>query len=219
MFARLRFLVSNNIGYLAAFVLIALAITILVGVNLRPRTDALALGNPSAPRPVAEDEMPVGLPPVARPAVNEPSGAESIVTEIDYASLRPDPAMVARTHAALSCAAGRDIPVDPTLDTAATEFWKNETLFEGDLNRYVELIEKHRLAPKLKKFMRVGGIVVASMNTADPCVFGDVDMRTIFPPEEWEGIDSVGIAFFPVPGMSDQPVASFEVLLMDNDSE
>jgi len=125
------------------------------------------------------------------------------------AALRPD--------TAIACAAGRDLTFDPALDAAAADLWYVESVYGGDFNRMERVAREHNLIPHLKMSMRIPGVVAANLNHADPCIVGGRDLRRILDADDFEGIDAAGVAFFPMPGFENEPVASFMVILLDRD--
>jgi hypothetical protein len=139
------------------------------------------------------------------------------VVEIDPATRRPDPSVASRIHAAVACAAGRDLTFDPALDAAAADLWYVESVYGGDFNRMERVAREHNLIPHLKMSMRIPGVVAANLNHADPCIVGGRDLRRILDADDFEGIDAAGVAFFPMPGFENEPVASFMVILLDRD--
>ncbi|MGQ9547531.1 MAG: hypothetical protein ACUVSY_17655 [Roseiflexus sp.] len=66
--------------------------------------------------------------------------------------------------------------------------------------------------------MRVSGIVAANLNNADPCVSGGIDLHSVFLRETFDGIDAAGVAFFPIPELSQEPMSHLQVLLLDVES-
>lgn len=218
----LTLLVRRNAGVIAVAIIAALIVAVLAGVALTPARGATPLGDPNAV--VVEPTLapPDSLPPVARPASVPLSSAERIdasggVVEIDPATRRPDPSVASRIHAAVACAAGRDLTFDPSLDAAAADFWYVETVYGGDFNRLERVARERNLIPKLKRSMLVPGIVAAQLNHADPCIVGDVDLRRVLDAADFDGIDAAGVAFFPMPGFEQEPVSSFMLILLDLD--
>ena len=218
----LTLLVRRNAGVIAVAIVATLIVAVIAGVALTPARGATPLGDPNAVVVEPTIAPPDSLPPVARPAAVPVSSTERIdtsggVVEIDPATRRPDPSVASRIHAAVACAAGRDLTFDPALDAAAADFWYVETVYGGDFNRLERVARERNLIPKLKRSMLVPGIVAAQLNHADPCIVGDVDLRTFLTADDFDGIDAAGVAFFPMPGFEQEPVSSFMLILLDLD--
>ena len=218
----LTLLVRRNAGVIAFALAVVVIVALIVGTALTPARSATPLGDPNAV--VVEPTLapPDSLPPVARPAAVPVSSTERIdtsggVVEIDPATRRPDPSVASRIHAAVACAAGRDLTFDPALDAAAADFWYVETVYGGDFNRLERVARERNLIPKLKRSMLVPGVVAAQLNHADPCIVGDVDLRYFLTAADFDGIDAAGVAFFPMPGFEQEPVSSFMLILLDFD--
>jgi len=218
----LTLLVRRNAGVIAVAIVATLIVAVIAGVALTPARGATPLGDPNAVVVEPTIAPPDSLPPVARPAAVPVSSTERIdtsggVVEIDPATRRPDPGVASRIHAAVACAAGRDLTFDPALDAAAADFWYVETVYGGDFNRLERVARERNLIPKLKRSMLVPGVVAANLNHGDPCIVGDVDLRRILDADDFEGIDAAGVAFFPMPGFEQEPVSSFMLILLDLD--
>ena len=218
----LTLLVRRNLGVIAFALIVVAFVVVIAGVALTPARSATPLGDPNAA--VVEPTLapPDSLPPVARPAAVPISSTGRIdtssgVVEIDPATRRPDPGVASRIHAAVACAAGRDLTFDPALDAAAADFWYVETVYGGDFNRLERVARERNLIPKLKRSMLVPGVVAAQLNHADPCIVGDVDLRYFLTAADFDGIDAAGVAFFPMPGFEQEPVSSFMLILLDFD--
>lgn len=225
---KLKLLAQRNATTLAFTFSIVLFVAVITGIALTPSRAAMPLGDPNAPVPEAT-AAPLpdnAMQPVSRPGAvpisnggapdDDPYGG---VVQIDEASLRPAPQAASRLHAAIACAAGRDLHFDPSLDAAAAELWYIETVYNNDFSRLEQFIRDYDLAPRLKTSTRIPGVVVANLNQIDPCVVGDVDLRAIFSADDFAGIDAAGVALFPVPGFETAPVASFTVILLDLDAQ
>jgi hypothetical protein len=218
----LTLLVRRNLGVIAFALIVVAFVAVIAGVALTPARGATPLGDPNAAVVEPTIAPPDSLPPVARPAAVPVSSTERIdtsggVVEIDPATRRPDPGVASRIHAAVACAAGRDLIVDPALDAAAADLWYVETVYNGDFNRLERVARERNLIPKLKRSMLVPGIVAAQLNHADPCIVGDVDLRYFLTASDFDGIDAAGVAFFPMPGFEQEPVSSFMLILLDVD--
>ena len=216
----LAILIRRNAGVIAVAIIAALIVAVIAGVALTPARGATPLGDPNAVVVEPTIAPPDSLPPVARPAAVPVSSTERIdtsggVVEIDPATRRPDPSVASRIHAAVACAAGRDLTFDPALDAA--DFWYVETVYGGDFNRLERVARERNLIPKLKRSMLVPGVVAAQLNHADPCIVGDVDLRYFLTAADFDGIDAAGVAFFPMPGFEQEPVSSFMLILLDLD--
>ena len=217
----LAILIRRNAGVIAVAIVATLIVAVIAGVALTPARGATPLGDPNAVVVEPTIAPPDSLPPVARPAAVPVSSTERIdtsggVVEIDPATRRPDPSVASRIHAAVACAAGRDLTFDPALDAAA-DFWYVETVYGGDFNRLERVARERNLIPKLKRSMLVPGVVAAQLNHADPCIVGDVDLRYFLTAADFDGIDAAGVAFFPMPGFEQEPVSSFMLILLDFD--
>ena len=219
---KLMILTRRNASVIAVTISAVLIVAIIAGVALTPARGATPLGDPNAVVVEPTIAPPDSLPPVARPAAVPISSTERIdtsggVVEIDPATRRPDPGVASRIHAAVACAAGRDLTFDPSLDAAAADFWYVETVYGGDFNRLERVARERNLIPKLKRSMLVPGIVAAQLHHADPCIVGDVDLRYFLAAADFDGIDAAGVAFFPMPGFEQEPVSSFMLILLDLD--
>jgi hypothetical protein len=218
----LTLLVRRNLGVIALALTVVAIVAVIAGASLPPARGATPLGDPNAVVVEPTVAVPDSLPPMARPGVVPVSSTErldttSAVMQIDPATRRPDASVASRFHAAIACVAGRDLTFDPSLDAAAADLWYVETVYRGDFNRMERVIRERNLAPNLKFSMLIPGVVAARLNNPDPCIVGDVDLRDIFTAADFDGIDAAGVAFFPMPGFDNHPVASFTVILLDLD--
>lgn len=179
----------------AATLFLALAaVIILLGPQ---RGDARALGDPSAPRPVAAAEpAPVGQPPVARPAALPPealasSGGAGGAPQNLIEARMPDERFHPAALAAVQCAVGREVAHDPALDAIAIDVWRAQA--QGQVPVVQRLINDHGL--------RVVSLLTLDRDappSADPCVFGGADLRKRAG-AQWSDAAVVGVAAFPEP--------------------
>ncbi len=197
----------------------AVALFIVLGAGailLAPRSgDARAIGDPSAPRPVAAAApAPIGQPPVARP-VNLPpeavgsrdrgrSGASQNLIEARMPDERFHPA----ASDAVRCAVGHEIARDPALDKVAIAIWRADAL--GGLDAILgRLYQEHGIAV----FTTIPALTNQGGDPSDPCRFGGVDLRDILPRDAWGDVKVAGVAFFSEPdGTPDFPLSSMVVV-------
>ncbi|MCS6920654.1 MAG: hypothetical protein NZM07_01815 [Elioraea sp.] len=197
----------------AAALFLALgAVVVLFGPQ---RGDARALGDPSAPPPVAAaDPLPVGQPPLARPAALPP---EAVAAQVGGGGGTPPNLIEARTPderftpaalAAVRCAVGRDLAHDPALDAVAVIIWRADA--KGELDAMIgRLYQEYQISA----FTTIPALANQGADPSDPCVFGGMDLRQVLPRDAWGDAATVGVAFFrEQDGPPDFPLSSMVVV-------
>ena len=180
----------------------------------------IALNPPlSTPDPPASGEdWGSALPPVARPGVvpvssGDPGAAADTVgqrIDIDHAARMPDERMADAAAAAIACAVGRDLPMDPDLNAVAADLWRIEARDNvASFQRGVELSKSIGLVA----MTNIIDLDETGADPSNPCVFGGRDLREAFPTEAFKDATHVGVAFFPWPTTAGLPQSSLYVCI------
>lgn len=214
----LTLLARRNLGVIALTLAVVLIVAVLAGAALTPARGATPLGDPNAA--VVEPTVAVpesALPPVARPGAvpassGDPGGAADSTgqhIELDHSARMPDESKAAAAAAAISCAVGRDLPIDPQLNAVAAELWRIEARDNvASFQRGAELSRS------------IGLVVMTNIidlhehgaDPSNPCVFGGRDLREAFPTEAFKDATHIGVAFFPWPTVAGLPQSSLYVI-------
>jgi hypothetical protein len=215
----LTLLVRRNAGVIAFALAVVVIVALIVGTALTPARSATPLGDPNAtpPTPPASGEdWGSALPPVARPGVvpvssGDPGTAADTVgqrIDIDHAARMPDERM-ADAAAAIACAVGRDLPMDPDLNAVAADLWRIEARDNvASFQRGVELSKSIGLVA----MTNIIDLDETGADPSNPCVFGGRDLREAFPTEAFKDATHVGVAFFPWPTTAGLPQSSLYVI-------
>jgi hypothetical protein len=213
----LTLLVRRNAGVIAVTITAVLIVAIIAGVALTPARGATPLGDPNAV--VVEPTLapPDSLPPVARPAaVPVESGDPNVAPdttgqhiEIDHAARMPDESKAEAAAAAISCAVGRDLPMDPNLNAVAADLWRIEARDNvASFQRGAELSKSIGLVV----MTNIVDLDETGADPSDPCVFGGRNLRDAFPTEAFKDATHIGVAFFPWPTVAGLPQSSLYVI-------
>lgn len=186
----------------AAALFLALgAVVLLFGPQ---RGDARALGDPSAPPPAAAAEpLPVGQPPIARPAALPPEALAS--TNGGGGGGMPANLIEARTPderfhpaalAAVQCAIGREVAHDPALDAVAVALWRaraSADALDAALAAEARIAREHGV----RMSAVLSGFTADHAADPDPCRFAGRALREELTVQGWAEVRAVGVAFFP----------------------
>jgi hypothetical protein len=218
----LTLLVRRNAGIITFTLAVVVIVVSIVGTALTPARSATPLGDPNAsirpPNPPAGGgDWGGALPPVARPAVvpvssGDPGAAADTVgqrIDIDHAARMPDERMADAAAAAIACAVGRDLPMDPDLNAVAADLWRIEARDNvASFQRGAELSKSIGLVV----MTNIVDLDETGADPSDPCVFGGRNLRDAFPTEAFKDATHIGVAFFPWPTVAGLPQSSLYVI-------
>ncbi len=213
----LTLLVRRNAGAIAVAIFAVLIVVVIAGVALTPARGATPLGDPNAVVVEPTIAPPDSLPPVARPAAvpvaaGDPNVASDTAgqhIEIDHATRMPDESKAESAAAAISCAVGRDLPMDPNLNAVAADLWRIEARDNvASFQRGAELSKSIGLVV----MTNIVDLDETGADPSDPCVFGGRNLRDAFPTEAFKDATHIGVAFFPWPTVAGLPQSSLYVI-------
>jgi hypothetical protein len=213
----LTLLVRRNAGIITFALAVVVIVALIVGTALTPARGATPLGDPNAVVIEPTVAPPDSLPPVARPAAvpvaaGDPNGVDDTTgqhIEIDHAARMPDERMADAAAAAIACAVGRDLPMDPDLNAVAADLWRIEARDNvASFQRGVELSKSIGLVA----MTNIVDLDETGADPSNPCVFGGRDLREAFPTEAFKDATHVGVAFFPWPTTAGLPQSSLYVI-------
>ncbi len=213
----LTLLVRRNVGAIAITAVAVLIVAVIAGVALTPARGATPLGDPNAVVVQPTLAPPDSLPPVARPAAvpvaaGDPNGADDATgqhIEIDHAARMPDESKAEAAAAAVSCAIGRDLPMDPHLNAVAADLWRLEARDNvASFQRGAELAQSIGLVV----MTNIVDLDETGADPSNPCIFGGRNLRDAFPTETFKDATHIGVAFFPWPTVAGLPQSSLYVI-------
>ncbi|MDW8234963.1 MAG: hypothetical protein RMJ54_19495, partial [Roseiflexaceae bacterium] len=153
--------------------------------------------------PVAAAEpLPVGQPPIARPAALPP---EAVAAQVGGGGGTPPNLIEARTPderfhpaalAAVQCAVGRDLAHDPALDAVAVALWRAHATAET-LDAALAAEARIARAHEVRMSAVLSGFAADHAADPDPCRFAGRTLREALTAQGWTEVRAVGVAFFP----------------------